>query len=337
MKIHIRNPHEILNFLIKNKIPYLLEQTMFTKTIYAKGNEYYFVSNDSGIKKHELGFIGLVKKHCEKLNVSINVDRSKINYIQPDINFKQSYKIKNKWEIDLTGAYWEFCNSQGWLTQSLYERGLEVKKKVRLIAMGNLAKRTAIIKFDGTKHEPIKFERSLGTENIFFYVSQLTDLLMRKLIVLAGEDFLFYWCDAIFVDSEEAKDKIVKYLNEELIKHKVIFINSIFRDKHRIETIDEAHINLKIDPKTGKEKNPLGKRVFNFRKNNLLIGQINKPKKMTLKQKAINWTYEINGYSVLTESDGVYKLIAKNDKDAIKKFRELFQGILFESIKTRYK
>lgn len=269
-KLGIKNITQIMNYLYSINKPFELEQTMFTKKIIPLDANYYysFMDNSSGIKPNELGFIGLVKKHCEKINFPLIVDRTVINYIKPSFT-DPVYKLKGGYEIDLTGAYWEFCYKEGCLTENLYKRGLEVRKKVRLIALGNLAKRLARLRYDGFKYLPIVFESSYKTENIFFHVSQLTDLLMSKLIVLAERDFLFYWCDAIFVKTPQARARIENYLISENIKYKALELIKVHRQQSKIEVWDEKH-------KT--ETNPEGRRVFNFKKNNLLIGLLNKPK-----------------------------------------------------------
>lgn len=257
MRITVKNPKAIINQLKKQKKPFKLFQTMFTMKIETNNITYYSVANEMGLKRPELSFISMVKRFADKLtNIPDAIDRDNIYYIQPG-SFLKNGTIKNCFEIDLTGAYWEFAKKNNYLNDKIHERGLTVRKKVRLIALGNLAKRTALIEFNGDKYLPIEFLNSKKTENVFFHVSAETDLLMRKLIVLSNNDFLFYWCDAIFLKTEEAAKRIIEYLEEENVKHKMIKIDKLIKTKTQITTFDEAHI---------KESNPDGKRVFNFKK-----------------------------------------------------------------------
>ena len=265
LKLRVKNPNEILFYFKRFGIPFLLEQSMFTKKFDSKFGRMEFVNKNSDIKPTDLGFIGQVKRYCEKNSSPFDIDRTKINYIfegklKKSINYK-----KDLFEIDLTKAYWNYCKSENFISEEIYLKGLEVKKKIRLIALGNLAKRTCILNFNGSEYLKPEFRRSDKTEHIFFRVSQLTDNLMQKLIFIADKQFLFYWVDAIFVQGEETKNNICNYLINEGIEHKIIKIDNIIKLDNKIVTNDETHINLKID-KSGKVMNPTGQRTFNFRK-----------------------------------------------------------------------
>ncbi len=268
-KIRVKNPNEILAWLKKKCVPFFLEQTMFTKKIDSRFGKMEFVNKDTEIKPFELSFIGLVKKYCEANPKYISVDRKTINYIF-DGKMKQSYHYKEKvFEIDLTGAYWNFAFNEGHISEEVYKRGLEVRKTIRLIALGNLAKRTLELRFDGEKYMPAYFRPSILTQDVFFHVSYLTDLLMRKLIVIANKDFLFYWVDAIFVQGERARDEVINYLESEQIKYKLIEIKDVIKTKNKIVTIDDEHINLDLN-EHGQIKNEKGERTFNFKKSNFI-------------------------------------------------------------------
>ncbi len=283
-KTRVHNPKEIL-FKFKEKgIPFFLEQTMFTKKITSKYGVMEFLLRSNLISKKDLGFIGLVKKYCEKNRMPFLTNRKKIEYIF-DGKLKKNYELKKDlFEIDLTGAYWNFAFQEKAISSDIYLRGLEVDKKVRLIALGNLAKRTLELEFNGKEYIKNKFRHSLLTENVFFHVSYLTDLLMKKLIVIANDSFLFYWVDAIFVQGEKARDEIIEYLNSEEIKHKVIKLNSVRKLNNKVITKDESHVNLKKDKKTGLIINEFGERCFNFRKTdsvNLIKREVFKGKEKT--------------------------------------------------------
>ncbi len=268
-KIPVYNPKEIIFNFKRKGVPYTLEQTMFTIKINSKFGEMNFVLKNNLIRPTDLGFIGLVKRYCESKNFSINVDRKKIEYIH-DGKLKKSYALKDElFEIDLTGAFWEFAYEKKRISKDIYERGLDVPKKVRLIALGNLAKRTLNLEFDGEKYINHFYTRSVLTESIFFEAAYLTDLLMRKLIILSNKSFLFYWVDAIFVQGKEAMQEIVNFLNDENVKHKVLPLRKIIKKENCINVWDDKHINLKRDD-LGKIINEEGKRTFNFHKRDFI-------------------------------------------------------------------
>ena len=270
MKSKINNPREIIAFLKRNNMPFTLRQTMFRKDISCSMGNFSFVSNESGISKADLGFIGLVKRHCEKNKSIPKIDRRFIRYINKSSKIKNSrwYK-KDVYEIDLKGAYWNFAKQAGYLSDDIYERGLEVEKKVRLIALGNLAKKTAVLEYDGENYLPVYFEPSSETENIFFHVSQLTDELMQRLLFIARSSFFFYWVDAVIVQGENMANEICEYLSGEGIEFKKIKINSLLRTNNKIVTHSDYHIDMRLNSE-GKPKNPDGKRTFNFKKNDFI-------------------------------------------------------------------
>lgn len=219
------HPKLFIRELIEEKTPFQLLQTMFTKKIKTENETYFYSDNTSGIKKAGLAFITAVKRYFEKNPVNVQIDRNKIRYIH--LPFTKNYTKRHIYEIDLNSAYWEFCYKAGFIDAELYEKGKKVDKKVRLMALGNLAKRTAIINFDGENFSDVVFQNSEQTENIFFYVSYLTDLTMHRLSALAGNDFLAFWCDAIFVKNEATKNKLCAYLESEEIPYKVLLIDKI--------------------------------------------------------------------------------------------------------------
>lgn len=263
----VRNIELILEMHKNKGVPFNMQQTMFKKNLVSKLGEYEWVAKTLKLKKKDLSFIGVVKKYCEKNNTAPLINRKSISFIRPSALKESYYYKKDIWEIDLTKAHWEFMRQENYISIPIYEKGLLVEKEVRLIAVGNLAKITANLNFDGIKYLKPTFERSLKTENIFFHVCYLTDLLMRKLIVLANEDFLFYWVDAIFVRGKKARDEIIEFLKLNETKFKSYEMNSIIKYSNKIVTFDDKHIT---------EKNPKGKRDFNFRKNNTFVNLIKK-------------------------------------------------------------
>jgi hypothetical protein len=254
-KRQIKNPREFVFNLKKNCIPFELTQTMFTKKIKCEFGEFNFVEFGNVMKPKDLGFINVVKKHCTENCKKVFFDRSAIQYIG-ESKLKKNYNYsKDIYEIDLTGAYWNFAYKEGFITEQIYLRGLEVPKKVRLISLGNLAKRSLYLNFDGNNYAKPVYIKSTETEHVFFKVSELTDILIRKLVIISKKDFLFYWVDAIFFQGLESLKNISEYLESENIKFKIIKIDNVIKKENLIITHDEQHMT---------KTNPTGKREFNF-------------------------------------------------------------------------
>jgi hypothetical protein len=237
-RINVININNIINQLKRDKKAFEIRQTLYTKTVTTKDIIYSHMTG-SGLKMHELGFISRVKKHCDLIpkDTIPEIDTQSIAYIsQGSIQDGDTYR--HIYEVDLNAAFWEFAYKKLYIDKNLYHQGIEkVSKKARLISLGNLAKRTAIMKFDGKQFDRVQFEKS-DTENIFFDVSKMTADTMSNLQFMLGEDFLFYWCDAVFVKGAKALQHIKDYLDCETLPYKVINIESLTKQEHRI-IVDE--------------------------------------------------------------------------------------------------
>jgi len=233
-RINVININSIINQLKRDKKPFEIRQTLYTKNVTTKDTIFSHMSG-SGLKMHELGFISRVKKHCDLIpkNTIPDIDTQTIAYISQG-SIQDGDTHRHIYEVDLNAAFWEFAYKRLYIDESLYYQGIDkVSKKARLISLGNLAKRTAIMKFDGKEFDRVQFEKS-DTEGIFFDVSKMTADTMSNLQYMLGDDFLFYWCDAVFVKGAKALKRIKEYLECETLPYKVLNIETLEKQEHRI-------------------------------------------------------------------------------------------------------
>lgn len=238
MRINVININNIINQLKREKKVFEIRQTLYTKNVITKDITYSHTTG-SGLKMHELNFISKVKKHCDLIPKEYipTIDTQNIAYIKEG-SIIDGKTYRHIYEVDLNAAFWEFAYKRAYIDQKIYHYGIDkVSKKARLISLGNLAKRTAIMKFDGKEFDKVEFEKS-ETEDIFFDVSKMTADTMSNLQFMLGSDFLFYWCDAVFVQGVTALKHIKDYLDCETLPYKVINIESLIKTEHRI-TVDE--------------------------------------------------------------------------------------------------
>lgn len=267
MAFQVKNPHKIIEGLKKKNLPFVLEQTMFSKKIIFEGGIFRWNAK-TNLTGAELNFIKQVKEYVNKNPPSISIDRSKILYLKQG-KIKNGALSKELFEIDLKSAYWELAYKFKYISTELYLKGLDVRKKVRLMALGNLAKNTMIFEYNGIEFEKPTRRNSVLTENVFFKVSFETDLIMKNLIMLSGNNFLFYWVDAIFIKSEKTKSNLIEYLKDNKINFKVIKLNKLIKKKNELFAYDDTHKTI---------NNPEGKRKFIFQK------EINSKKKKYINQ-----------------------------------------------------
>jgi hypothetical protein len=111
---------------------------------------------------------------------------------QPDGSWK---KIIN---IDITSAYATCLLNSKLISKETYLFLQKIPKTERLPAMGMLARNQLIINFE--KGEATTHERfTADTAQIFFYIISEINKMMQQVMNMAGDHFLFYWVDGIFL------------------------------------------------------------------------------------------------------------------------------------------
>lgn len=264
MKLRIMNPIDFCDDLKNANIPFKLISTTLTRTIIISEKEIYFYSESKKLRTVELNLIKSVKDYCTSLNKKIKLNRDSISYIKVN-NFNNGIYKKDVFEIDLVAAYWNIAYNHKFISREIYLRGLNldenekpikplknkygniynyVSKTGRLIALGNLAKSKTEFIFNGKQFFKPKKIFSEDTQNFFFKVSKEVDAIMKMLIIIAGESYLFYWVDAIYVKSEYAKDLICDYITNELgMSFKVTKIKKLLKTSSYITVWDETNLN----------------------------------------------------------------------------------------------
>lgn len=278
--INFGDHFEFIDSLKENQIPFQLINTTSTHTVIVNSEklnfinpskieefedeEIYYFSTNGKLKMIELNLIKTVKQYCTELNKKVKVNRDHISYVKVN-DFKNAIYKRDIWEIDLTAAYWNLAYKYKYISKDIYYKGLNldengnpippkynkwgkvmnhISKMGRLIALGNLAKTFVNFYFDGKKYLEPKTERSYLTENYFFKVSLETDSIMKILSMLAGDNYLFYWVDAIYVKTKKTKDEICDYITNEIgMNFKVTEIFRLLKTKSYITVWDKTNLD----------------------------------------------------------------------------------------------
>lgn len=100
--------------------------------------------------------------------------------------------------IDISSAYATCLLNSKLISQATYDFLQKIPKTERLPAMGMLARNQVVINFENG--EPTTHTRDVApTAQIFFYVISEINKIMQKAVQMAGDYFLFYWVDGIFL------------------------------------------------------------------------------------------------------------------------------------------
>ena len=184
----------------------------------------------------------------KKLKDYINANFSGYYFDKPIQYIKQNKKMSfNKWyshevyEIDLKAAYWYFAKKNGFINDEIFNEGLTVDKKIRLMALGSLAKTITTFKYKGFDLiETPLYDNSDATRGIFLKVAFDTGQVMNELMKnLNSEDVFFYWVDAIFFKGKKNKEKIEQAILKIGLDYKIVPIKKIMRKENKIIVIDK--------------------------------------------------------------------------------------------------
>ena len=227
--ISIYETEKFISILKSFKEQFTIYITTFTCKIECVYGTFRFSANGV-IKKSELYFITKVKRHVIKLPTYPHIDQSKIEHQRSFMRNNRRY-TKDLYELDLSAAYWSITYKDGYIDKELYEKGLTLSKKVRLVALGALAKKLIIEDFDGEKYVNRRQEPLHESAHVFFNAQYKTSLLMKEARAIAGKDTMFIWSDAIFFRGLDNLKKLVDFFEKKEIKFKYFKIDSInYRD-----------------------------------------------------------------------------------------------------------
>lgn len=234
------------NFLIKHKIPFLLYQTNESLLLESKLGRY--TNLESKFPAKEIWFIGAVKKYIVdnelykkvKNNFRRKDSKSKIKYFSYNRKYKPGDVFEDCYEVDMKQAYFEtaYKMKPALIPDHLYKRATNpdapdkpISKRVRLAAIGSLARTRRRVRFDGTKQIQLKPERQKKTEFLWDTICYRVGKIMSKMAKQAGDDFIFFWVDALFV-KESALKRVTEMMKKAGYNYSVTKVKKItFREK----------------------------------------------------------------------------------------------------------
>ncbi len=167
---------------------------------------------EEDISLNHINFIASVKSHVRMKirdgKLTPGKMKHKISYF--DTGNRRHGSTTDCVEVDIDSAYWETAYKLKVISGRIYRYGKTVPKKIRLIALGTLAKRTTIYKFDGKTLVKDKIEVDKETEYFWNLICKsVSDVMTTIGASIDDKNYYFYWVDAIFVSKkseQEVKD-----------------------------------------------------------------------------------------------------------------------------------
>ena len=232
-----------------------LSVTTFTKRLECAYGTFKY-SQKGTIKPWELYFIAKVKRHIMALDNYPVVKQENLQYIKNYITGNKRHS-KEIYEIDLSAAYWTLTYRDGWLSTEIYNEGLKLSKKIRLVALGALAKRTTTMDFNGYTFENFKLQPLSPAATVFFNATKRVSQLMNEARNICGTDTFFIWSDAIFFKGNDNLIKLKQFFKDNKINIKYFKIDSINYRNHIATVKSEDYAKRNDDKKA--------LRPFNFK------------------------------------------------------------------------
>ena len=194
-----QNFSQMQDFLINTQTPHTIKICNNSTSIKVHKKTYFFSENEK-IDPSYLTFIKEVKSEVCDNSERLNIPTKKPQYFGFN-GISKKRIIRNAVEIDINGAYWQTARKLGLITETTYQKGMEVPKQIRLMAFGSAATLKDVYVFDGEQYTDSYNEFNQWGRNAFFYVSNEVTELIKSILEKVPGIFSLYWVDAVFIHS----------------------------------------------------------------------------------------------------------------------------------------
>jgi len=154
----------------------------------------------------------------------------------------EPFKADEVLNIDISGAYATCLYVNGLITDKTFKYLKKLRKEERLPSVGMLARSACLWKYDGGECVDIVVERS-KTAQVFYYLIEEINYVMRSIQWELGKHFYFYWVDGVFFSKDTPKRLITNVENlliskNYLYKYEEVKNFKLTKNKHGVYTID---------------------------------------------------------------------------------------------------
>ena len=215
-QIKVKSETAKLKFLLRCNRAHTIERTKSTtkiRTTTADGKAVNYLHSQSPLDYSELGFIRAVKTAAQKSRTAPEGNTAKsISYF----SFKDlpAGTYTGVCEVDVNAAYWQIAKNRGIIPADVYQKGLTVSKRARIVALGALATQKQRWEYlpERGKYEMLEPIVNPRLRSYFFDIAKELDNIMAE--ALQHPKVLFYWVDAFFLEASHAHavtEKMAEY------------------------------------------------------------------------------------------------------------------------------
>lgn len=182
---------------------------------------------------------------CPDINEILSTEHYTRNYSNSDcLHHYESPRVLN---IDIKGAYPRCMFRNNLISEQTYNFLLNLGKSERLPAIGMLAKSHLIYYYEEGQLKMVDKFRS-DTAEVFFFLIQEIDRLMREIKFMLGRYFIYYWVDGVFFMYDTPNyliEEIESYLTSEGYEYSYEMVENFVYDN----TEGKCKITLEKDGK----------------------------------------------------------------------------------------
>ena len=225
--------------MVASGIPFELQETYSTKrlvqqpeTVDGKPVSYFF--SPAELSMRCLGLMVALRKHVERL-AQPHVNEDSITY--RSLASYRDAKYEQLHAVDISSAYANALLIAGFITPELFGRVQALPKRERQVCIGCLATSKSVQRFEpplripGRKYDkackpvPTPQPPALYSRPFFFAAAKAVENAMRELRRELGSDYVGFYTDCIYFQSDASVDIVRERLAEMgyQSKHEVIF------------------------------------------------------------------------------------------------------------------
>jgi len=268
--IQYRNPQYIKNLIELYKregVNFKVKHSTYNTEIHTEINVQKFITHEFDQRVFfAFSMIQGDLKKSNNLNRILEGTWKKTNYDSqnglPNVSYKKAINL------DITSAYPYCLYINGLISVKTFEFLMRLPKNERLPAIGMTAKKNTVITYEKGKAVEWDYNEHKYAQVFYFVINQITDL-MEWAKDIAGDSFLFYWVDGIFLKPGVSKEKlkaIEAIFKEQGYYYKYEKVENL--ELKRVDDMIEISMLKKGEPKVYKfvDRN-LSKNFFQLLKN----------------------------------------------------------------------
>tara|TARA_E500000318_G_scaffold23707_1_gene24054 strand:- start:1849 stop:2688 length:840 start_codon:yes stop_codon:yes gene_type:complete len=242
--------NQSLQLLVKGMrrrgLDFSITETNYTTTLICGKQSYKFVSKP--MNKPTFLVSQMLYSAVKKSNILGKIKPQDSKYFQTYHHIKDIFD-QEVLNIDIKNAYPTVLKNLGIADEKLLKRLSQLSKPNRLACLGMLAQQKTTYQYKGTKIVN-SFTKEKETRPLFLYLVQKIDNLMQEIAMIAGEYFIFYWVDGIYLRSD-IPDSILNEITKKIKQDNYRYHFDILTEFNIWQDGDKLLVLFKKD---GKEK-----------------------------------------------------------------------------------